>query len=114
MQLSDNYNATRDQYMYEKAEWFLQHGDNAVLFINGIMVISGKLLLRDIPVWENCSQKISAMGTIRSERMLLLKNTAQRVLATFCNPLLSAGVIGNLSTLLPLPQLYPKKIVLPP
>ena len=33
--MSDNYNATRDQYMYEKAEWFLQHGDNAVLFING-------------------------------------------------------------------------------
>ena len=35
VQLSDNYNATRDQYMYEKVEWFLQHGDNTVLFING-------------------------------------------------------------------------------
>lgn len=35
VQLSDNYNATRDQYMYEKVEWFLQHGDNSVLFING-------------------------------------------------------------------------------
>lgn len=33
--LSNNYNATRDQYMYEKVEWFLQHGDNSVLFING-------------------------------------------------------------------------------
>ena len=33
--MSDNYNATRDQYMYEKVEWFLQHGDNTVLFING-------------------------------------------------------------------------------
>lgn len=33
--LSDNYNATRDQYMYEKVEWFLQHGDNSILFING-------------------------------------------------------------------------------
>ena len=33
--LSDNYNTTRDQYMYEKVEWFLQHGDNTVLFING-------------------------------------------------------------------------------
>lgn len=33
--LSDNYNATRDQYMYEKVNWFLQHGDNSVLFING-------------------------------------------------------------------------------
>ncbi len=37
------------------------------------------------------------------KRMLPLKNTAQRVLATLCNPLLSAGVIGNLSTLLPWP-----------
>ena len=35
VQLSDNYNATRDQYMYEKVEWFLQHGDSSVLFING-------------------------------------------------------------------------------
>lgn len=35
VQLSDNYNATRDQYMYEKIEWFLQHGDNSILFING-------------------------------------------------------------------------------
>ena len=35
VQLSDNYNAARDQYMYEKVEWFLQHSDNTVLFING-------------------------------------------------------------------------------
>ena len=35
VQLSDNYNATRDQYMYEKVEWFLRHGDNTILFING-------------------------------------------------------------------------------
>lgn len=35
LQLSGNYNAARDRYMYEKAEWFLQHGDNTVLFING-------------------------------------------------------------------------------
>ena len=35
VQLSDNYNATRDQYMYEKVEWFLQHEDGSVLFING-------------------------------------------------------------------------------
>ncbi|MDE7332114.1 MAG: erythromycin esterase family protein [Lachnospiraceae bacterium] len=35
VQLSDNYNATRDRYMYEKVEWFLQHGDGSVLFING-------------------------------------------------------------------------------
>lgn len=35
VQLSNHYNATRDQYMYEKVEWFLQHGDHSVLFING-------------------------------------------------------------------------------
>lgn len=35
VQLSDNYNATRDQYMYEKVEWFLQHGNGSILFING-------------------------------------------------------------------------------
>lgn len=32
---SDDYNATRDTYMFEKVEWFLQHGDGSVLFING-------------------------------------------------------------------------------
>lgn len=35
IQSSDDYNATRDQYMFEKVEWFLQHGDGSVLFING-------------------------------------------------------------------------------
>lgn len=35
VQLCNNYNAARDQYMYEKVEWFIQHGDDSVLFING-------------------------------------------------------------------------------
>ena len=35
VQLSNDYNTTRDQYMYEKVEWFLQHGDGSILFING-------------------------------------------------------------------------------
>lgn len=35
VQSSNNYNTTRDQYMYEKVEWFLQHGDGSILFING-------------------------------------------------------------------------------
>ena len=35
VQLSNNYNAARDQYMYEKVEWFIQHGDDSILFING-------------------------------------------------------------------------------
>lgn len=32
---SDDYNAVRDQYMFEKIEWFLEHGDGSILFING-------------------------------------------------------------------------------
>lgn len=35
VQLSSNYNAIRDRYMYEKVEWFLQHSNDSVLFING-------------------------------------------------------------------------------
>ena len=35
--LSNNsdYNSLRDKYMSEKVSWFLQHGDDRVLFING-------------------------------------------------------------------------------
>ncbi len=32
-----------------------------------------------------------------------LKNTAQRILASFCNPLMLPGIVGNLFTLLPWP-----------
>ena len=35
IQSCDDYNTTRDQYMFEKVEWFLKHGDGSVLFING-------------------------------------------------------------------------------
>lgn len=37
------------------------------------------------------------------KRMIPLKTTGGRILATFCNPLISAGVIGNLTTFLPWP-----------
>lgn len=33
--------------------------------------------------------------------LLPLKNTAQRILASFCNPIVFAGIVGNLFTLLP-------------
>ena len=36
-------------------------------------------------------------------RRIPLKTTAQRVLASFCNPMLLPGVVGNLLTLLPWP-----------
>ncbi len=35
VQASSAYNAVRDQYMLEKIEWFLEHGDDCMLFING-------------------------------------------------------------------------------
>ncbi len=37
------------------------------------------------------------------KRIITLKSTAARVLATLCNPMLLPGVIGNLMTLLPWP-----------
>ena len=37
------------------------------------------------------------------KRMLPLKNTAQRILASFCNPIVFTGIVGNLFTLLPWP-----------
>ena len=35
LQLSSSYNATRDRLMYEKVQWFMEHGDGSLLFING-------------------------------------------------------------------------------
>ena len=35
--------------------------------------------------------------------MIPLKTTVQRVLASFCNPIAFAGIVGNLFTLLPWP-----------
>lgn len=29
------YNAVRDRYMAEKVQWFIEHGDGSVFFING-------------------------------------------------------------------------------
>lgn len=37
------------------------------------------------------------------KRIIPLKNTGTRILATLCNPILYAGIIGNLMTLLPWP-----------
>ena len=37
------------------------------------------------------------------KKMLPLKTTVQRVLASFCNPIAFAGIVGNLFTLLPWP-----------
>ena len=37
------------------------------------------------------------------KRMLPLKNTAQRILASFCTPIVFTGIVGNLFALLPWP-----------
>ena len=37
------------------------------------------------------------------KKMIPLKTTVQRVLASFCNPIAFAGIVGNLFTLLPWP-----------
>ena len=37
------------------------------------------------------------------KRMLPLKSTGQRILASLCNPITFAGIVGNLFTLLPWP-----------
>ena len=37
------------------------------------------------------------------KRMLPLKSTGQRILASLCNPIAFAGIVGNLFTLLPWP-----------
>ena len=37
------------------------------------------------------------------KRMLPLKTTAQRILASFCNPIVFTGIVGNLFKLLPWP-----------
>ena len=37
------------------------------------------------------------------KRMLPLKSTAQRIMASLCNPIAFAGIVGNLFTLLPWP-----------
>ena len=37
------------------------------------------------------------------KKMLSLKNTAHRILASFCNPIVFTGIVGNLFTLLPWP-----------
>ena len=37
------------------------------------------------------------------KRMLTLKNTWQRILTSLCNPMVFAGIVGNLFALLPWP-----------
>jgi len=68
--LSNNadYNSLRDKYMSEKVSWFLQHGDDSVLFINGHnghigkTSVSGYTCLGEL-LAKNIGESYFAIGT---------------------------------------------------
>ena len=72
----------------------------------GLMV---KVAYLDMATWRMvvsiiCGVLLSAVMIVMVwKRMLPLKNTAQRILASFCNPIVFTGIVGNLFTLLPWP-----------
>ena len=43
------------------------------------------------------------MAVMVWKKIIPLKSTAARILATLCNPLMMPGIVGNLFTLLPWP-----------
>ena len=68
---------------------------NKVFYCNAVPMLAAYLL---------CDVLLTVvMLAMIWKRMLPLKTTAQRVLASFCNPLALAGIVGNLFTLLPWP-----------
>ena len=68
---------------------------NKVFYCNAAPLLAAYIL---------CDVLLSAvMLALIWKRMLPLKNTAQRILASLCNPIVFAGVVGNLFTLLPWP-----------
>ena len=68
---------------------------NKVFYCNAAPMLAAYLL---------CAVLLSAvMLMLIWKRMLPLKNTVQRILASLCNPIAFAGIVGNLFTLLPWP-----------
>ena len=68
---------------------------NKVFYCNAAPMLAAYLL---------CDVLLSAvMLMLIWKRMLPLKNTVQRILASLCNPIAFAGIVGNLFTLLPWP-----------
>ena len=68
---------------------------NKVFYCNASPILAAFLL---------CDGMLSLVMIVMVwKKMLPLKNTAQRVFATLCNPFACAGIIGNLTTLLPWP-----------
>ena len=82
---------------------FQEYGDvtraagiaNRVFYANSIPMV-GALILGDLLLTVT-------MIVFVWKKIIPLKNTASRILATLCNPLLCAGIIGNLFSLLPWP-----------
>ena len=68
---------------------------NKVFYCNAAPLLAAYLL---------CDVLLSVvMLALIWKRMLPLKSTAQRLLASLCNPIAFAGIVGNLFTLLPWP-----------
>ncbi len=68
---------------------------NEVFYCNAAPLLASYLL---------CDVLLSVvMLVLIWKQMLPLENTVQRILASFCNPIAFAGIVGNLFTLLPWP-----------
>ncbi len=68
---------------------------NKVFYCNAAPLLASYLI---------CDVLISVVMVVMIwKKMLPLRTTAQRILASFCNPIAFAGIVGNLFTLLPWP-----------
>lgn len=68
---------------------------NKVFYCNAVPLLASYLI---------CDVLLSVVMVVMIwKKMLPLKTTAQRMLASFCNPIAFAGIVGNLFTLLPWP-----------
>jgi len=68
---------------------------NKVFYCNAAPLLAAYLL---------CDVLLSVvMLVLIWKKMLPLRTTGQRILASFCNPIAFAGIVGNLFTLLPWP-----------
>lgn len=54
------YNAVRDRHMAEKVQWFIEHGDGSVIFINGHNGHIGKV---------NCTPGYDCMGMLLTQEL---------------------------------------------
>ena len=68
---------------------------NKVFYCNAVPLLASYLI---------CDVLLSVVMVVMIwKKMLPLKTTAQRILASLCNPIAFAGIVGNLFTLLPWP-----------